>query len=95
MYRHAWQRRDELGLNEVEVMDTRESVYDNFFMGVFGIISIALAHSRWVGMAGLIYFFIAIPKTIVPWVMGTKRRKAEESMLARLAPEPPRPGAPN
>jgi uncharacterized membrane protein len=95
MYRHAGQRRDELGLNEVEVMDTRESVYDNFFMGVFGIISIGLAHSRWVGMAGLIYFFIAIPKTIVPWVMGTKRRKAEESMIAGLAPEPPRPGAPN
>jgi uncharacterized membrane protein len=95
MYRHAWQRRDELGLNEVEVMDTRESVYDNFFMGVFGIISIALAHSRWVGMAGLIYFFIAIPKTAVPWIMGTKRRKAEESMLARLPPQSPGPATPN
>jgi hypothetical protein len=51
-------------------------------MGVFGIISIALAHSRFVGLAGLIYFLIAIPKTAVPWIMGTKRRKAEESMLA-------------
>jgi uncharacterized membrane protein len=95
MYRHAGQRRDELGLNEVEVMDTRESVYDNFFMGVFGIISIALAHSRWIGIAGLIYFLICIPKTAVPWIMGTKRRKAEQAMLARLPPQSPGPGAPH
>jgi hypothetical protein len=82
MYRQAWKKRDELQLNEVEVIDTLESVYDNFFMGVFGIISIALAHTRLVGLAGLIYFFIAIPKTIVPWVMGSKRRKREEATLA-------------
>ncbi|MEA2328215.1 MAG: hypothetical protein QOE68_3174, partial [Thermoanaerobaculia bacterium] len=81
MYREAWKKRDELQLNAVEVIDTLESVYDNFFMGVFGIISIALAHSRFVGLAGLIYFLIAIPKTAVPWIMGTKRRKAEEGML--------------
>ena len=82
LYHHAWKKRDELQLNEVEVIDTLESVYDNFFMGVFGIISIALAHSRLVGIAGPIYFFIAIPKTIVPWVMGIKRRKREIEMLA-------------
>jgi len=82
LYHHAWKRRDDLDLNEVEQIDTLESVYDNFFMGVFGVISIALAHSRFVGLAGMIYFLIAIPKTIVPWVMGTKRRKREVEMLA-------------
>lgn len=82
MYRHAFQRRDELGLNAVEQIDTRESMYDNFFMGVFGVISIALAHSRWPGLSGIVYFLIAIPKTIVPWVMGVKRRRQEELMLA-------------
>ena len=51
-------------------------------MGVFGIISIALAHTRFVGLAGAIYFLIAIPKTIVPWVMGIKRQKQEQMMLA-------------
>src|ERR1041385_8114346 len=29
MYGHAYKKRDELGLNEVEVIDTRESVVDN------------------------------------------------------------------
>jgi len=95
MYRRAWQLRGELGLNEVEVIDTRESVYDNFFMGVFGIISIAIAHSRFAALSGVIYFLIAIPKTAVPWIMGTKRRKAEETMLARLPPQSPGPATPH
>ena len=53
-------KRDELQLNEVEVIDTLESVYDNFFMGVFGIISIAIAHSRFAALSGVIYFLIAM-----------------------------------
>ena len=83
MYHHAWKCRDALDLNDVEQIDTRESVYDNFWMGAFGVISIALAHSRWPEFAGIVYFLIAIPKTIVPWVMGVKRRRHEEAMLAR------------
>jgi uncharacterized membrane protein len=82
LYHHAWKCRDELQLNEVEQIDTLESVYDNFFMGLFDVISIALAHSPLPGLAGKIYFLIAIPKTIVPWVMGIKRRKREVEMLA-------------
>jgi uncharacterized membrane protein len=77
LYRHAWKRRDDLELNDVERIDTQESIYDNFFMGAFGVIS------------------IAIPKTIVPWTMGAKRRRHEDAMLARLAPEAPGPAAPH
>src|SRR5438067_329106 len=36
LYHHAWRRRDVLQLNDVEQIDTLESIYDNFFMGVFG-----------------------------------------------------------
>jgi len=35
-----------------------------------------------VHLAGPVYFLIAIPKTIVPWTMGVKRRKLELVMLA-------------
>jgi len=49
------------------------------------VISIALAHSPWLRFAGPVYFLIAIPKTIVPWTMGVKRRKAEEAMLVARA----------
>src|SRR5437867_9881071 len=41
MYWHAERQSDALQLNEVERIDTRESIYDNFFTGVFGLISIA------------------------------------------------------
>jgi len=82
LYHHAWRRRDDLELNDVERIDTLESIYDNVYMGAFGVISIAIAHSPWPQFAGLVYFLIAIPKTIVPWTMGIKRRKCEAAMLA-------------
>jgi uncharacterized membrane protein len=82
MYGHAWQKRTELQLNPVEEIDTLERVYDDFFMGLFGVISIILAHTRWSRFAGMVYFLIAIPKTIVPWTMGIKRNKCEAKMLA-------------
>jgi hypothetical protein len=51
-------------------------------MGVFGVVSIAIAHSPWPQFAGVVYFLIAIPKTLVPWFRGTKRRKQQAAMLA-------------
>jgi hypothetical protein len=94
MYWHAYRRRAKLALNEVERVDTRERIYDNLFMGMFGFLSAALVHSPIPQFAGIIYFLIAVPKTIVPWYFGVKRSKAESAMLAASAPQPPRPGAP-
>jgi uncharacterized membrane protein len=82
LYHHAWRRREDLELNAVERVDTLESIYDNFYMGAFGVISIAIAHSPWPQFAGIVYFLIGIPKTIVPWTMGVKRSKREAEMLA-------------
>src|SRR5882757_3667220 len=82
MYGHAWRKRAELQLNNVEEIDTLERVYDNFFMGLFGVISMVLVHTPWSRFAGMVYFLICIPKTIVPWTMGIKRSKREAAMLA-------------
>jgi uncharacterized membrane protein len=87
LYAHALRRRDALGLNAVEVIDTRESIYDNFFMGLFGLISLTLANTHRIGFAGPVYFLICIPKTLVPWIMGVKRTKTESAMLAGSAAE--------
>lgn len=78
MFAHAYRLRDELELNEVERIDTRESIYDNLAMAAFGLLSIILANSPLMHLAGPIYFLIAVPKTIIPWVMGSKRRRHEE-----------------
>jgi hypothetical protein len=71
----------ELQLNAVEEIDTLERVYDDFFMGLFGVISIILADTPFWRFAGMVYFLIAIPKTIVPWTMGIKRKQCEAKML--------------
>jgi uncharacterized membrane protein len=85
MYARALRKGEELQLNAVEVIDTRERIYDNFFMGLFGLISLALANLGFIGLAGPIYFLICIPKTLVPWIMGVKRNRAESAMLAASA----------
>jgi uncharacterized membrane protein len=80
MYGHAYRMRNKLQLNEVERIDTRQSIYDNLAMGCFGLLSLILANIGLAGLAGPVYFLIAIPKTIIPWVMGAKRRKIETAM---------------
>ena len=84
MFLRAYVKREELELNELEIIDTRESIWDNAFMGCFGIISLALAHVA-PQFAGLVYFLLAIPKTVVPWVFGVRRRKLEERLVEAMA----------
>jgi len=88
LYRHAWTKRDELGLNEVEQIDTLASIWDNASMAAFGVLSTILAHAlplRLVMLAGFVYTFIFIPKSIIPSVMGRRRRAAEERMAETVA----------
>jgi uncharacterized membrane protein len=85
MYAQAWKKRDLLGLNEVEKIDTKERIWDNFCTASFGIVSMILANMGLVAFAGMIYFLVAVPKTLVPWIHGLKRRKAEQLMLAASA----------
>ena len=80
MYMHAYRKRGQLQLNAVEEIDTRESMYDNFITGSFGILSMLVA--RWFpGFGGLVYFLLIIPKTLVPWLRAVKRRKSEVLLL--------------
>jgi len=74
MYRHAERLADTMELNDIERLDTRESVYDNFATGAFGLFSIALAFTA-IHLAGIVYFLLFIPKTAIPWIMGRKRSK--------------------
>jgi uncharacterized membrane protein len=90
MYWHAGRQADLLELNAVERLDTRESVYEYFWTGAFGILSIILAFTA-IQFAGLIYFLLVIPKTAVPWIMGVKRNKLEDALSS---PQTPGPGAP-
>lgn len=83
MYHHAYAERESLQLNEVERIDTLESVWDNAVMAGFGIVSAVLANSlpaNDIALAGYWYFLLFIPKTAIPTVMRRRRRLAEERM---------------
>ncbi len=85
MFHHAWTKREELELNEVERIDTLASIWDNGSMAAFGLISIAVANllpARLAMLAGFVYFFICIPKSLIPTVMKRRRREAESRMTA-------------
>ncbi len=89
MYRHAWAVRDELQLNEVEKIDTLESIYDNFWSSLFGTLSMLLGFllpERLIGFAGFVYFLLFIPKSMIPARMRRKRREAEERLASPQAP---------
>jgi uncharacterized membrane protein len=90
MYAQAYHRRSDLELNRVEEIDTLESVYDNFITGSIGVLSALLAWTPLIVFSGVIYFSIAIVKTLVGWVMGVKRGKVEAAILAERAMEPER-----
>src|SRR5438309_8614146 len=81
MYWHAQRQADALELNAVERLDTRQSIYDFLFTGVFGVLSIVLAYTA-IQFAGPVYFLLFIPKTAVPWIMGVRRSKLEDAQLA-------------
>jgi uncharacterized membrane protein len=92
MYLHAWRKREALQLNEVERLMTMESVVDNFSTAAFGLLSILVARSGFPQYAGILYFFLAVPKTIVPTIYGRKKRLAAARLAS--APETARPDAP-
>jgi uncharacterized membrane protein len=83
LYIHAYRLRDALHLNELEIFLTRRSIYQNFAMACFGIVSAALASvlGRRAGLAGFVYMFISVYFAIEGTVMGKR-----ESALAASHP---------
>lgn len=86
LYKHAYDQRRELGLNEYESLRTRHSIYNHLFMAGLGIIVAIFAMSlpvRYGGSAGFLYFTIPIYYTIAGTIFG----KREIAALARTQAE--------
>jgi uncharacterized membrane protein len=78
MYAHAYRLREALELNEVERIDTLAGIFDNLGTGAIGVLSLIIAIAispELLGVAGWVYFAIAIPKTLVPTYFGKQRRR--------------------
>jgi uncharacterized membrane protein len=78
MYWHAWRRREQLALTEIERMRTRRTLINMLAMAVIGLCSVLLAlvlPERHVGWAGYFYFVIPIYFTAAGFTLGRRERR--------------------
>ena len=75
LYLHAWRRRAELELNEVELLDTRWEIYGMLCHASVGVGSavVALIVDQ-VDLAGFVYFSLFVIMWTHGWLHGRKRR---------------------
>jgi hypothetical protein len=81
LYWHAYRRRSELELNELEVFDTRADVSESAVNVGIGAVSITMAllgGGRFAGLAGMTYMLCPIVLTLHGIMMGKRRRKIEK-----------------
>lgn len=92
LFGHAFRRRRDLDLNEIEVLDTRESVWSAALQIVIGLASLAiagLADPHFAPWAGIVYFANGPTQAARGMIFGRRRRKLEQA----LAPAPETPVA--
>jgi len=81
LYWHAYRKRAELELNELETFDTRVDVQESSLNVAIGLISMALAAlgGHFSGLAGFIYMLCPVVLPIHGILMGRQRRRLEDA----------------
>lgn len=85
LYLHAYYRRDELDLNEVELHDTRSALILYAAYVAIGLLSTVIAMTfppRMIGWAGWTYFLLGPVSGFIGARRGSKRRALEASLVA-------------
>jgi hypothetical protein len=85
MYWHAWRKRDQLALNEIERLRTRHVLINHLALGAIGLCSVLLAlvlPDRLVGWAGYFYFAIGIYFTVTGFTFGRHERRLIQGMAS-------------
>ncbi|HEV7889786.1 MAG TPA: TMEM175 family protein [Pyrinomonadaceae bacterium] len=80
LYMHAYRKRGELNLNELEAFDTRTWFQENALMSLVGLFSVAVALTRthrYMFLSGMSYWLIA-PVLFAHGHMRGRRRRALE-----------------
>jgi hypothetical protein len=88
LYWRAYTKRAELGLNSLEVLDTRTELEENILHMGIGLLSIGLAGRGTAGsvaLAGFIYMLVGPVMTVHGLMMGKKRKKLEANLTAGAA----------
>ena len=78
LYGNAWRQRDELGLNDLERLQTRLWVVEPFEVGGIGLLSCVVAlmlPPQMARLAGFVYMLIGVFKTWHGAVAGRRVRR--------------------
>ena len=76
MYVHAYQHREVLGLNEVEVSTTRGSIREHLTYAGVGLASLVLALFGLSALSALIYLLVGPLQVLNAWQAGRVRRES-------------------
>ena len=80
LYLHAYSKRDDLDLNDLERFDTRNVIFEHSIMIGIGALSAAFALAQMPSLSGMAYLLIGPFQTV--WgMMNGKRRRALESAI--------------
>jgi len=85
LYHHAYVKRDELQLNEIEQHDTITHVMQFSSNVVIGLVSTTVAWTvpdQMVGFAGFTYFLIGVMASFIGASRGSSRRRLEERIVS-------------
>ncbi|HZT75375.1 MAG TPA: TMEM175 family protein [Vicinamibacterales bacterium] len=91
LYRHAYQRRGDLGLSADEALDARTQVFSNVAVAGWAVLSMVLAEllgrvaPRAVGVAGFVYVGIGLSEWIVSTYAGRERRRLSTTDTSRAS----------
>ncbi len=83
LYLHAYRKRGDLNLSELEVFDTRSWFQENALMSLVGVVSIAFAltrNPRYMTISGMSYWLIAPVLFLHGHVRGRRRRSIESRL---------------
>lgn len=85
LYWHAYRKRGQLELNELESFDTRADIRESLLNVGIAVISLAFAifgGGRFAAVSGMAYMLTPIVMTVHGTMTGRRRRKLEKSAIA-------------
>jgi uncharacterized membrane protein len=85
LYWHAYRKREQLDLNELEVFDTRTDIRESLLNVGIAVVSVLLAvvgGGRFAGLSGMIYMLTPVVMTVHGTLNGRRRKKLEQRTMA-------------
>lgn len=83
LYGHAYRKRRELDLNELEIYDTRVTIQDSALNVAIGLLSISFAlfgGPRYEFLSGFVFWLVGPVQFLHGWRMGRGRKRLEQQL---------------